>query len=597
MLFVHVRASSGHHVNITIFNQSYVGQRTMDCKYGGIAFVEKTRLSHNEVVTICESHNRIVSHNRNIFSHGSSLIIVTYWYKNYSNMSVSLNVTKTRCQSVQIDICKFHTRCQSHYNVKQCLKYVGPIFQSSNISFNYNHLRSQLQYSLRVNQCVIFQFMQDFKYDTIYEKGAYYKYLSHCQLNIKASTFQKPGYTINYMFKGSSRHSKSDNYWYISFKGLNDRFCHKMGMNKSTYCLLRICSKINCFGNQYSIFSAFYQKYSPFYKISNKNNETEFLILVETKTPTFDTSFDFELKFARWTPGWINVMVWITETTYNSRLQYHTEVIPIRKERMRIKSVIGNPNSILYLHLNTSKTSSNVNIVLLLAMYSLIEPRPWKYYYNLQLSWIKCFKLSNMFETQPVSIPGSVTRVAVVAKEMHNITSEDKLEAFWINNRHSRYTNLNLMSVKKSYCLESVRDQKLCNYSSYEENGYFKNKYYYLYESRSKGMTGRLVATVYPKLWSWKDANDLCRDIGGHLPYFLSREELEELVDFLKNSPHILPYEAIYIGMTINSKHKVKYSIHSSIYECFKFKHINILIKFFFKPIFKFFQTANLFTK
>ena len=448
--FLYVTVPSGQHVNITILNQSYIGQRTMDCKYGGIAFIENTELSYHDVATICESHNRIISHNRNIISHSSSFTIVTYWYKNYSNMSVSLSVTKTRCQSVQIDICKFDIRCKSHYNVKHCLKYVGPIFQSSNISFNYNHLKSELQYSLRVNQCVIFQFIEDLKDDTIYEKRDYYKYLSHCSLNIKASTFQKPGYTINYMFKGSSRHNKLDNYWHISFRGLNDRFCHKMGMIKNMHCLLRIYNKINCFGNQYSIFSVFYQKHPPFYKISNKSNKTEFLILVETKTPTFDTSFDFELKFARWTPGWMNVMVWIAKATYNSKLQYHTEVIPIRKERMRIKSVIGNPNSILCLYINTSKTSNKLNIVLLLAMHSLIEPRSWRYYNSLQLSWINCFKLSNMFNTQAVSIPGSVTRISVVIKELNNITSEDKLEAFWINNRDSKYTDLDLLSVKKN---------------------------------------------------------------------------------------------------------------------------------------------------
>ena len=480
-------------------------------------------------------------------------------------MSVSLNVTKTRCQSVQIDICKFHTRCQSAYNVKDCLKYVKPIFQPFNISFNYNHLKSQLQYSLRVNQCVIFQFTQDLKYNTIYEEGVYHKYLSHCILNIKASSFQKPGYTINYMFKGSSRHKKLDEKWYISFRGLNDKFCYKIGMIENTLCLLKICSKINCFGSKYSIFSMFHKTYAPFYKISNQSNETEFLILVETKTPTFDTSFDFKLNFARWTPGWINVIVWITEALYSSRLQYAKEIIPIRKERMRVQSLIENPNSILYLYINIPKIFRKVHIGLLLAMYSLIEPRPWRYYDKLWLKRTSCFKLSNLFKTQIFSIPGTVTRISVIVKEIHNITSEDKLEAFWINNRNSRYTDLNLLSVKKSYCLVSFKDQKLCNYSSYTEDGYFMNKYYYLFENPYIKMTGGIVAKVYHKLWSWKEANHLCRDIGGHLPYFLSREELEELVDFLKNSPHILPYESLYTGMTINSKQKVKYLVHSSL--------------------------------
>ena len=122
---LYIRVPSAQYVNVTILHHSYKGQRTMECKYGGIAFIENTEHVHNEVATICESHNSIVSHNRNIFSHSSSLIIVTYWYKNYSSMSVNLNVTGTVCQLIQIDICKFHTRCQSQKMLlKICRTYI-----------------------------------------------------------------------------------------------------------------------------------------------------------------------------------------------------------------------------------------------------------------------------------------------------------------------------------------------------------------------------------------------------------------------------------------------------------------------------------------
>ena len=551
-----IRVPSEQYVNITILHQSYKGQRTMDCKYGGIAFIENTEHAHNEVATICESHNSTVSHNRNIFSHSSSLIIVTYWYKSYSSMSVSLNVRSTVCQSVQIDICKFHTRCRSHRNMKHCLEYVGPIFKSLNISVSYQlSKKSVLQYSLKDNKCVIFQLTQNLKYNTIYEKAHYNKYISHCHLKIKAS-LQKPGYSINYMFKGSSRHNQSNKKWFISFRGLNDKFCHKIGMIGKTHCFTRICSEINCFDSKFSIFSMFYQN-NPFYKISNESNGTEFLIMADTKTPTFDTSFYFELNFARWTQGWINVMVWVTKALYTSRLEYPTEVLQIKMGRIRVKSVIGNPNSIFYLHLNSSKISRKVHIILVLAMYSVIEDRPWRYYNDLKLLWASFFKLSNMLKTQPVSIPGSVSRISVHVKQIHNITSKDKLEALWVNDKQSRYIDSNLKSMKNSYCRESAKEQKECNYSSYADDGYFIDKYYYLFESRSTKMTGSVAGRLYTKLWSWKDADVLCRDIGGHLPYFLSREELNELIDFLKNSPHILPYEAIYVGMTLNCTQKV----------------------------------------
>ena len=61
-------------------------------------------------------------------------------------------------------------------------------------------------------------------------------------------------------------------------------------------------------------------------------------------------------------------------------------------------------------------------------------------------------------------------------------------------------------------------------------------------------------------LWSWRDANELCSGVGGYLPYFLGKQDLDELLDFLKISPHILPYEGFFIGMTLNSTEKVTYT-------------------------------------
>ena len=51
---------------------------------------------------------------------------------------------------------------------------------------------------------------------------------------------------------------------------------------------------------------------------------------------------------------------------------------------------------------------------------------------------------------------------------------------------------------------------------------------------------------------SWREASELCRDIGGYLPYFTSREELDKLLAFLKLSSEIHPIEAVYIGLTLN---------------------------------------------
>ena len=44
----------------------------------------------------------------------------------------------------------------------------------------------------------------------------------------------------------------------------------------------------------------------------------------------------------------------------------------------------------------------------------------------------------------------------------------------------------------------------------------------------------------------------ICNRIGGHLPEFNSRKDLEELVSFLKKRPNLPVLEAIYIGLKLD---------------------------------------------
>ena len=48
---------------------------------------------------------------------------------------------------------------------------------------------------------------------------------------------------------------------------------------------------------------------------------------------------------------------------------------------------------------------------------------------------------------------------------------------------------------------------------------------------------------------SWNKAADLCKSVGAHLPYFYSRDELKEFLQFLRHSSHIPPLEGIFIGL------------------------------------------------
>ena len=77
---------------------------------------------------------------------------------------------------------------------------------------------------------------------------------------------------------------------------------------------------------------------------------------------------------------------------------------------------------------------------------------------------------------------------------------------------------------------------------------------------RSSGSSPDLSCITYVSkrskfvLISWDEASQLCGDIGGFLPYFTSRTELEELIALLKISQHIGPVERMFIGLSIRNE-------------------------------------------
>ena len=61
---------------------------------------------------------------------------------------------------------------------------------------------------------------------------------------------------------------------------------------------------------------------------------------------------------------------------------------------------------------------------------------------------------------------------------------------------------------------------------------------------------------------SWNDASQLCKKIGGYLPYFTSRQDLEDLFSLLMLSQDIPPIAYMYIGLKYNSNQVVHVKIY-----------------------------------
>ncbi len=60
---------------------------------------------------------------------------------------------------------------------------------------------------------------------------------------------------------------------------------------------------------------------------------------------------------------------------------------------------------------------------------------------------------------------------------------------------------------------------------------------------------------------SWQNSSDHCRAYGTFLPYFHSRDELEEVLALLKLHRGIAPTQSIFIGLQTNPRRQVRFPI------------------------------------
>ena len=99
-------------------------------------------------------------------------------------------------------------------------------------------------------------------------------------------------------------------------------------------------------------------------------------------------------------------------------------------------------------------------------------------------------------------------------------------------------------------------NQKPDSYSEYEKA---RTKYCFKYTiCRINGGKKRLIL-VHEKKKSWNEASQLCQDIGGYLPYFTSREHLNEMIAFLKLLHDIAPLPYIFIGLKYDAKKGISF--------------------------------------
>ena len=200
---------------------------------------------------------------------------------------------------------------------------------------------------------------------------------------------------------------------------------------------------------------------------------------------------------------------------------------------------------------------------------------------TIDLKWTSVVSLSREISQKTISLPGILRSVTF---EALNFFQNYTINVHWIPEllsrnfyqpHNDRFCHKDVMiRTKHNYCLNytSVQSSYLFfwNFTQYLHCYYVPSTH-----SNVDRESWAAVGFTIPKnnkcpkqqskakvINSWTEASKLCKSIGGYLPLIRNRDEMDEIIAFLKLSEDMPPVEGLYIGLRDGFKTQVRHEEH-----------------------------------
>ena len=154
-----------------------------------------------------------------------------------------------------------------------------------------------------------------------------------------------------------------------------------------------------------------------------------------------------------------------------------------------------------------------------------------------------------------ISLIGIVDRVQLKAMSVFNYSIEDipYLNVFWMYDNYQKYTLFHQNKPRNCSTVYGILGGIVCfNFTL----------------SRNQRRRYTLLSFSHARMKkSWNEASELCRRVDAYLPIVENREDLEELMAFIKLSGPLVPpgIEQLYLGLKVYPN---KVSNISLFYQC-----------------------------
>ena len=144
---------SYYNVKLTIINLTYTGFNDPLCTFAGITAYSLKNNSYTEITTECTLFNNVYSIYRDIYSKSNETLLIVYSYKEYGNLSLTMQFSSTKCKPVTINTCALSYLCKFKNNV-MCREHMEQI---KSLNLNYTQISTDFPISVNPGQCFILQ--------------------------------------------------------------------------------------------------------------------------------------------------------------------------------------------------------------------------------------------------------------------------------------------------------------------------------------------------------------------------------------------------------------------------------------------------------
>ena len=180
-----IDAEYGHQVNAKIISTHNFDSA---CSTRGIVAGEMLLDDYRQTETLCDNfHDGAKEPSPSFYSHNSSLTLVLYWYKPYSTIYVTINLSQTKCKPVRINVCEYDITCHGSSMPSKCDQYLKYVTKYTMINtFHairlHNYQDNLIMFTQEKGTCIIFHILSNNTNKFIH--------LTHCQVSIQFKHYQ-----------------------------------------------------------------------------------------------------------------------------------------------------------------------------------------------------------------------------------------------------------------------------------------------------------------------------------------------------------------------------------------------------------------------